>query len=533
MKDYPPSPVPEYGDFKSALQGISQYAQKPAVTTFTRTGEPVLKSYETLANDAKRLGEALLRRGYRHVAIAARNSYEWIAAFWATVSSGMVAILIDIEQPDDTILYMIRHADADVTIASEEIAPILHQAGMPGISVCEGTGFETMAQLIAENEEQPLWEKNTVKPEDPAAIVYTSGTTSLAKAVLFENRNLLKNAAISVAQVAPPERIFTPLPLYHIFSISCAVLGNQLKGKNVGVGADPRFMLRDLARFRGQTLMAVPLIIEAVYKTLIAETKKRGVSAGLRKRSKKPVLALTQIKEELFPELHESVCGGAHLKEEIAKELLQYDFNVLLGYGITECGGIASSNRNLFHDTKSVGTLAPTVQVRVYDGEILLRSQSMLKEYYKDPEATKEAWFEGWFKTGDLGYMDQKGRLYITGRKKNLIVLKNGKKIAPEEIEEKLAAIPMVAEAVAYGASSGDAADDVKLAVMIYPSAPQTAGMSQYEVLGSLQKEIDAINETLPSYKQIEMLNLREKPFDKTPSGKIIREVSGKEKRKC
>jgi len=327
------------------------------------------------------------------------------------------------------------------------------------------------------------------------------------------------NAADANALCAVGPKVFSSLPFYHTFGLSIAVIASLASGYEVTINGDLRTLARDMMASGATTVLAVPLIAEAMTKILFAgindaekvdKLKKLVESNPIVKyfgmKKVKPKLML--LKSHVFPNMKYVVCGGAHLDLEIAHILDAFDIQVLPGYGTSECSPMIAAPHTANVVIESVGTILPNCQVKIVD-----------------EEANAEVFEDGWYKTGDLGKVGKDDLLYFTGRKKNLIVLKNGKKISPEKIEELVNKIPLVKDVVAYGATSGNYADDVKPAVMIFPDPELSKGLTNYEILSEINREIEKINTKLPSYQQIQGVTLRDKEFEKTSSKKIKRGV--------
>lgn len=211
------------------------------------------------------------------------------------------------------------------------------------------------------------------------------------------------------------------------------------------------------------------------------------------------------------------------MNEKIAEEFFAYGIDLLQGYGITECSPLISNSIRGQNRINSVGQLLPGIEMKIADGEILVKGPNVFKEYYKNPVVTEESFTDGWFHTGDIGYLDRKGFLYICGRKKNLIVFNNGKKVVPEELEAYIHQIPLVKEVMVYGASTGNALDEVKLSALICVDTDQTEETDNYKILETIQEEIQELNMRLPIYKRIQSVKLSESEFQKTSMQKIQR----------
>lgn len=551
MKQYPAKETVYYDNFRDFLNDAAlRYGESPAVTCYNRKGEAHTRNYRQLKEDAFAFGEALCGAGLsgKHAALISENSQEWLTAWFGVAASGGVTVCIDIEHRDETIIAMAAQADAEILIVSPSMLFLGRRivAENSNIKKLLVTGsdpdgqFEAMAQftqrLLEEGSGREAMKLCRPKKEQTATIVYTSGTTSTAKPVMLSQHGILRNAGDSLTLLDSGKKVFNTLPLYHTYGFTCGVLCALIRGIEVGLSCDLKRMIQEMTYFKPNTVVAVPLIIEAIHKLAWSYIKNScsgdaadrlmklenflGRPTRLMKEKVKKAFADTCLKD-----LEYILSGGAHLSEKVAQDLEHFGIVVLQGYGITECSPSISVNRNEDYRLDSVGLVLPSYEVRIVDDEIQVRGVPLMNGYYKQPELTAQSYDGEWFKTGDLGYLDKQGHVHITGRKKNLIVMKNGKKVAVEEMEEEMKKLPLVKEAMVYGAKSGISEDDVKIAVMVYPDQEAAKDMTSYEILEQLQEYVDRLNAQLPTYKQIQMVNIRDTEFERTSSNKIKRQL--------
>lgn len=524
-----------------------KYADAPAISWFTRKQEELTVSYRQLREDVRNLSAALIVEGLagKHIAIVGENSYEWILVYFAANYCGSVAVCIDIEQPDETILQMLRMADTDAVFTASAYTQIcgeyvgtdkkMYLLNGKGSLVCVKELTETGEKIRRETDAAEEFQDN-VTPDATASIVFTSGTTSYSKPVMLSQESILTNASDALANVKIGERTFTSLPFYHTYGLTCSVLSMLIPGSHLYINGNLKTVMRDLQLARPHTMLTVPLMLETIRSRIWMSAEESGkaeslkklfglkkflFSLGIRKSGK----TLDAIREKCFGTIQLIICGGAHVSREIMEEFRYMGVTVLQGYGITECAPLVSVNRNERNKLDSVGMVTAHCEVKIENDEILVRGKNLMKGYYNAPELTAEAMKDGWFCTGDIGEFDKDGFLFITGRKKNLIVFKNGKKVSPEKLEEKLKKIPLVQDVLIYGAASGVSTDDVQIAASIYPDKEKTSEMTSYEILEHLQAEVNKINNELPMYQQIQMVNIREQEFSKTALQKIKRHL--------
>ncbi len=534
-----------FDTFDQLVEEFKTHGERIALSWFDADKNKLTKTYSEFVSDIVGLRNKLIASGNarKHYAILCENNYEWIVAFYAITSAGGVAILIDTEQTDDTVRELIVRSDTEFVFASGYLSaicePLLKTRKIRDIFILgneEVAGHLSIYEMIRDGAAMKVQTPSPISKNQLAAIACTSGTTSKQKLVMLSQYNMLVNAADANALCAVGPKVFSSLPFYHTFGLSIAVIASLASGYEVTINGDLRTLARDMMASGATTVLAVPLIAEAMTKILFAGINDTEKVDRLKKlveshpivkyfgmKKVKPKLIL--LKSHVFPNMKYVVCGGAHLDLEIAHILDAFDIQVLPGYGTSECSPMISAPHTENVVIESVGTILPHCQVKIVDEEIWVRGDNVMLGYYKDDEANAEVFEDGWYKTGDLGKIGKDDILYFTGRKKNLIVLKNGKKISPEKIEELVNKIPLVKDVVAYGATSGNYADDVKPAVMIFPDPERSKGLTNYEILSEINREIEKINTKLPIYQQIQGVTLRDKEFEKTSSKKIKRGV--------
>lgn len=380
-------------------------------------------------------------------------------------------------------------------------------------------------------------------PEELKLMVYTSGTTGTAKGVMLSLKNLTSMVYNGLRVSRTYDMVLSVLPYHHTYECVCGLLVNLHNGGTICINESLRTVAQSLKLYQPEFVMLVPLFVETFYKKIWSEIDNKGkteIFKKLMKVSNKLLDFGIDLRKVFFKSIHDVfggrmkkiVCGGAPIRKELGEFFETIGIGLINGYGITECSPLVSVNRDYFYDFASVGVKLPCIEIKIDEpnedgeGEICVKGDTVMLGYYKMPEMTAQVMEpEGWFHTGDYGKMDDRDRLYITGRKKNLIVLKNGKNVYPEEIEEYVMGISLVTEVIVTAARNENN-EEIGLCAEIYPDQKLTEGLSADEIFDKLKAEISALNDTLPQYKHIHNVVVRKEPFDKTTSGKIRRKYN-------
>ncbi len=522
-------------------QAVKNYSEKQAFQIPVRGKDDIFKTYKEFYDDICAFGTYILSKGLKKekIAIVGENSYEWLVSYFAILGSGNTAVPLDRDLPVDDLVYNVQNSECKAVVYSKVYRDVIEGFQANDTDIEFYIPMAEQAQFIEEGKNSiaqgdTSFENADVNPDDLAAIVYTSGTTGKSKGVMLTQRNIASNA-VSACRNAQGEGCgVLALPLHHTFGMVANVLVPFIFGARIYMTTSLRNIQSDMVKIGATAAFCVPLMAELIYKKVWATAKEKGKDEILKKGIKISNTLMKfgiDIRRKLFAEVHEAlggnlelfVCGGAPLSEKMAFELTSMGINILNGYGITECSPIVSVNRNFANKIGSVGKVLDCNEVKINNpdekgvGEVYVRGSNVMVGYYNNEEATKEAFDDGWFRTGDLGYLDKDGFLFITGRIKNLIILSNGKNVSAEELEEKiLDEISYVEEVIVYD-------DDDKLAAEIFLDET-----SEPEAKTKIKKDINELNVKLPSYKKIAKTKIRNEAFPKTTSMKIKRNYNRK-----
>ena len=371
-------------------------------------------------------------------------------------------------------------------------------------------------EYISFAELSELLEKNVptdfpgVPADRLAAIVYTSGTTGKSKGVMLLNSNYIDNAMCQDNESTPDDTVLSVLPIHHIYCFTCDILLSLRYGSTLCFNDSMMHIPQNLKRFAPTIMLIVPMIAETMYKQIKAAAAAR------------PEVPVAMIAQSVFGgRLKTIYSGGAYLRPELQKAYIEMGFNMAQGYGMTECSPrISTADPADKECAGDVGVIVNGCTVKTVDGEILVKSPSVMAGYYKDETETAEALTpDGWLRTGDLGYVDEKNRVFITGRKKNLIILSNGENVSPEELENKFAEYDVVGDVLVYS-------EDNVITAEFFPAAEAAKNLSEAEIEEKLLEAVDSVNKTVTSAKAIRRVLMRDSEFEKTTSKKIKRSQS-------
>lgn len=559
-------PAVEYGDLRQLMQAtVRTHGERNAfILKHAAKGKAEYESitYEQFGKDITALATGLIQRGYggKRLAIIGKNSYPWITGYFAGLTGGLVVVPLDKGLPLEEIESCLIRSRADVLLFDPEhlaYVQALEEKKTTGVSLmismdtCEGyADFQQMKQEGAEllSGGDRSYEATEINPDVMSLILFTSGTTSVSKAVMLSHRNLASNiyALTCCEEVFPSDVNMAFLPFHHTFS-STGITFILTKGATNVFCDGLKYIAQNLKEYEVSIFICVPLIIEAIYKKIFQQAKKQGKDALLRRMMKLSSFLLKfgidirrkvfhSVLEQLGGKLRFVISGAAAIAPEVAKGFNDLGILTIQGYGLTETAPVLTAENAKNIRTGSVGIPMCNVKLDIHEpgekgiGEVIAQGPNVMLGYYENQEETDKVLKDGWFFTGDLGYIDEDGFLFLCGRKKNVIVLKNGKNVYPEEMEILLNRLTYLEETMVFGWEKGD--DYVISAKLVYkedtvlemfPDLKTEQGLDLEKFQDMVQKDIDGINAIMPAYKHIKRLVLNDEPTVKTTTAKIKR----------
>lgn len=513
-------------------------------------------SYRKLYSDVKALGTALISLNLcgKHIALLGENSYEWVVIYLAAVNVGCVIIPIDKELTCSEISAIIKQSES-IAIAYSKTFEDTVENLLPktAIKLCicfqkqaeTGSSFKCFADLVSLGSRLILqgddaYNKTLLEKDKMAVILFTSGTTGKSKGVMLSHKNL-SSVIVGAMRTIRTERVtMSVLPIHHTYECTCGILTALYAGVTICFCDSLKYVPENLKLFKPSMMVLVPMFLEAMYKKIWDSAKRHGTQKVL-KMFVRLSNALLKFHIDFRPiffrlvrlafggRLKLIISGGAPLRGELVRGFNELGIKVLNGYGITECSPIVAANRNRYFNEDSVGVVLPCCKVKIDEpdengeGEILVKGDNVMLGYYKNEEETNKVFTNGWFKTGDLGRLDEKGFLYVTGRLKNTIILSNGKNVQPEELEEYLlGALPYIKEVVVFADEKGGGMEMAIASIFVFnKDYLEENGITDPEAL--LARDFMDVNRNLPAYKQISKYSCRYEEFEKTTTKKIKR----------
>ncbi|RLA88881.1 MAG: long-chain fatty acid--CoA ligase [Deltaproteobacteria bacterium] len=508
-------------------------------------------SYSMLLKAAKRVSSILIYYGIKpkdKIAIIGANSPEWVISFFGVMMSGAIAVPLDKELKRNEIMHILEDSEAKALIASSKYIDLIQSVaskeqpiflmdkiGLPAdpkLSLAKKDNIFSFLDVSVE-ESEPKIELN---PGDIVEIIYTSGTTGKSKGVMLTHSNILSNidALINWMELDENMKVLSVLPIHHVYESTCGILTPLMLGGTIFFAESLKKIGENLKETRPNFFLGVPAIFSKMYERINKDVEKSFFAKLLLSLPLFRKIVQKKIKDKIAGDAI-FVSGGSALDPNVAKGLKRFGINIFQGYGITETSPVISVENHNNMRIGSVGFPLPGLQVKIHEpnkdgiGEIWVKGPSVMKGYYKNYKATREVLVNGWYKTGDLGRIDDDGFLYITGRIKNLIVTSKGKNIYPEELEKELLKSPFIEEVMVYGKKI---AESEKVCATIYPNFDLIkeyfleVGLESFsikEIEKFIVKEVQNICKTLSPFKRIKDIVIREEEFPKTSTRKIKR----------
>ncbi len=497
------------------------------------------------------LGTKLIDMGLKdkRIAVIGENRYEWEIAYLSIVCGTGTVVPLDKSLPENELESLIERSKAEAIICSQKYVEILKKTKLKYIISMDlendNDGIISQKRLISEGIQlvkfgDTSFTNAKIDNEKMSIMLFTSGTTSISKAVALSHKNICSNLMdiSSILDVNSSDVFLSFLPLHHVFECTVGFLFSLYVGAETVFCDGIRHIPENLAEYKVSVMASVPAIYERLFKIIKKHLEKQGKVEQILKDEEKYKDSSMEKKKEVFKEIHDLlggniklfISGAASLEPSIEEKFRRLGFNMVQGYGLTETSPVVAIGNKKYHKTGSIGKCVPSDEVKLLDinkdgiGELAVKGPNVMLEYYENKEATEKVLKDGWFQTGDLARIDEDGYIFICGRKKSVIVLKNGKNIFPEEMETLINKEDGIEESFIFGKPISKDPNDIKIFVKIVYNKESFEGKTETEIKEYFNEKIKSINKTMPHYKAIRGIIISDKPLIKTTTNKIKRE---------
>ena len=559
----------EIEDLKDMLEKTAaKNSTKTAFKVKDQNGKIINKSYIDFQNDVQSLSTKLIEMGMQNqrIAVMGKNSYSWAISYLAATIIGIV-VPIDKEASKENVKEFLNVSNSKAIIADDkylneifEFKSELKNETML-IDMQNTSKYTNLSDLIADGKKliddgNSEYENIKINPDEMKILLFTSGTTGNSKAVMLSHKNICSNivSIASIVKVDNATRVLSILPLHHTYECTIGYLLVVYGGGTICYCEGLRYITKNIQEYQPTFILCVPLLLENVYKKVI-KTLKSSLPEKYTKEESKIIdnlpfylkgIVKKKIKKSLGGKIKTFIVGAAAIKPDLVEAFFKLGIKVLQGYGLTECAPLVAGNNDFYYKAASCGMPIPNVEYKIDNpndegvGEIIVKGPNVMLGYYENEEATKNVLKDGWFHTGDLGYVDDEEFLYISGRSKNMILTKNGENIYPEEIENILNDDDLIEESLVIGTSNGK--DDVQVKAKIFPNIEAIKEYlgnkfpTKEEISKILNEAVKKANEKLPNFKHIKSFKIMDEDFERTTTNKVkrfgknVEDDEGKEK---
>ena len=552
----------EITDLKDMLKKTKEeFGERPAYKIRVEENKYKIYTHKEVRDMIDALGTALIsfKKKKKRIAVIGENRFEWEIAYLAIACGTGIVVPLDKSLPENELKRLIERSEVEAIFYSGKYEDKLKKMVLEGTgklkhlismdSKTHSNGIYSQSELIEignvllKNGNREFLDSK-INPDEMNIMLFTSGTTSESKVVALSHKNLCSNLMdiASVLDIDSNDRILSFLPLHHVFECTVGFLFSLYRGCQTSFCDGIRHILENLNEYQITFASFVPAIYENTYKNIIKKLEKEGKLAKVKELEEKYKDSNMEEKKEVFKEIHQIfgghirlfISGAAALDKNVEYAFRNWGINLCQGYGLTETSPVVGVETNKEFKVGSIGKALPHVDAKIENsneegiGELVVKGPNIMLGYYQNEEATKEVLIDNWFYTGDLASIDEEGYIFIRGRKKSVIVLKNGKNIFPEEMENLVNRIEGVKESFIFGKSNKEDKDDIKIyAKIVYDKdIVKTAYKveTDKEIYDAINKRIKEINKTMPPYKAIRGIILTETPLIKTTTSKIKRQ---------